>query len=176
MPSFVVRRRRLFHLVEKRVGSLYGASAEMAAILADDFGSERREALRKFGESIGVVKQLVADYQAIFGAGERDPVQQGRIISKKKNLATAFLFDTVKDPSVMRRAGEMYMQRVIDPSHISDLVDMAVEAGGREFNIEQIHKHLGKGEQTLANAGFEDQYVANLMELARDISDVRQLD
>ena len=89
-------------MVEKRVGSLYGASAEMAAILADDFGSERREALRKFGESIGVVKQLVADYQAIFGASERDPVQQGRIISKKKNMATAFLFDTVKDPSIMR--------------------------------------------------------------------------
>ncbi|MYF80020.1 MAG: hypothetical protein F4180_09365 [Chloroflexi bacterium] len=163
-------------MVEKRVGSLYGASAEMGAILDDDFGSERREALRKFGESIGVAKQLVADYQAIFGASERDPVQQGRIISKKKNLATAFLFDTVKDPSIMRRAGEMYMQRVIDPSHITDLVDMAAEAGGREFNLEQIHKHLEKAEQALASAGFEDQNVAKLMELARDIGDIEQLD
>ncbi len=163
-------------MVEKRVGSLYGASAEMGAILDDDFGSERRETLRKFGESIGVVKQLVADYQAIFGASERDPVQQGRIISKKKNLATAFLFDTVKDPSIMRRAGEMYMQRVIDPSHITDLVEMADEAGGREFNLEQIHKHLEKAEQALASAGFEDQNVAKLMELARDIGDVEQLD
>ena len=163
-------------MVEKRVGSLYGASAEMAAILDDDFDSERRETLRNFGESIGVVKQLVADYQAIFGASERDPVQQGRIISKKKNLATAFLFDTVKDPSIMRRAGEMYMQRVIDPSHISDLVEMAVEAGGREFNLEQIHKHLRKAEQALADAGLEDRNVANLMDLARDISDIGQLD
>ena len=164
------------NMVEKRVGSLYGASAEMAAILDDDFGSERRETLWNFGESVGVVKQLVADYQAIFGASERDPVQQGRIISKKKNLATAFLFDTVKDPSIMRRAGEMYMQRVIDPSHITDLVEIAVESGGREFNLEQIHKHLGKAEQALAGAGFEDQNVAKLMELARDIGDVGQLD
>ena len=163
-------------MVEKRVGSLYGASAEVAVILDDDFGSERREALRKFGESIGVVKQLVADYQAIFGASERDPVQQGRIISKKKNLATAFLFDTVRDPSIMRRAGEMYMQRVIDPSHITDLVEMAVEAGGREFNAEQIHKHLEKAEQFLVEAGFEDKDVAKLMVLARDIGDVGQLD
>ena len=163
-------------MVEKRVGSLYGSSAEMAAILDDDFGSERRETLRNFGESIGVVKQLVADYQTIFGASERDPVQQGRIISKKKNLATAFLFDTVKDPSIMRRAGEMYMQRVIDPSHISDLVEMAVEAGGREFNLEQIHKYLRKAEQALADAGLEDRNAANLMELARDIGDVGQLD
>ena len=131
-------------MVEKRVGSLYGASAEMAAILADDVGPERRDSLRNFGESVGVVKQLVADYLAIFGASERDPVQQGRIISKKKNLATAFLFDTVKDPSIMRRAGEMYMQRVIDPSRIADLVEMVAEAGGREFNLEQSHQHLGK--------------------------------
>ena len=163
-------------MVQKRVGSLYGASAEMAAILDDDFGSDRREALRRYGESIGVVKQLVADYQAIFGASERDPVQQGRIISKKKNLATAFMFDTVKDPSIMRRAGEMYMQRVIDPSRISDLVEMAVEAGGKEFNLEQIHSHLGQAERALVDAGFADQNVEKLMELARDIGDVGQLD
>ena len=163
-------------MVQKRVGSLYGASAEMAAILDDDFGSDRREALRRYGESIGVVKQLVADYQAIFGASERDPVQQGRIISKKKNLATAFMFDTVKDPSIMRRAGEMYMQRVIDPSRISDLVEMAVEAGGKEFNLEQIHSHLGQAERALVDAGFADQNVAKLTKLARDIGDVAQLD
>lgn len=174
--GFTVTVADYLDMVRKRVGSLYGASAEIAAILDDDFSSECREALRKFGESIGVIKQLVADYQAIFGASERDPVQQGRIISKKKNLATAFLFDTVKDPSVMRRVGEMYMQRVIDPSHISDLVEMAVEAGGREFNIEQIHKHLANAEQALADAGFEDRNVAKLMELARDIGDVEQLD
>ena len=163
-------------MVAKRVGSLYGASAEMVAILDDDFGSERRQSLRKFGESIGVIKQLVADYQAMFGASERDPVQQGRIISKKKNLATAFLFDTVKDPSIMRRAGEMYMQRVIDPARISDLVDMAVEAGGREFNLEKIQSHLGKAEQALADAGFDGRNAEKLMELARDIGDVGQLD
>ena len=162
-------------MLEKRVGSLYGASAEMAAILDDDFESERRTAMRQFGESVGVVKQLVADYQAMFASQERDPVQQGRIISKKKNLATAFLFDTVTDPSIMRRAGEMYMQRVIDPSHISDLTEMAVDAGGREFNLEQIETHLGKAEQELRDAGFSGRNAEKLMELARDIGDVSQL-
>ena len=163
-------------MVEKRVGSLYGASAEMATILDGNFGLERREALQRFGVSVGVVKQLVADCQAIFGASERDPVQQGRIISKKKNLATAFLFDTVNDPSIMRRAGEMYMQRVIDPSHIADLTEMAVEAGGKEFNVEQVQTYLRKAEHALVDAGFEDLNVAKLMELARDIGDVEQLD
>ena len=96
-------------MVTKRVGSLYGASAELASILRDDFTPQRRDALRRFGENIGVVRQLVADYLAIFGTDERDPVQQGRIISKKKSLPLAYLFDKVEDPSVLRRAGEMFM-------------------------------------------------------------------
>ena len=102
-------------MVSKRVGSLYGASAELASILDDDFGTERRTALRYFGESVGIVKQLVADYRAIFGEDDRDPVVQGRIISKKKSLPIAYLFDTVEDPSTARGA-RLYMQRLIDPS------------------------------------------------------------
>ena len=61
-------------MVTKRVGTLFGASAELASILRDDFSSQRRDALRRFGENVGIVKQLVADYRAIFGGDERDPV------------------------------------------------------------------------------------------------------
>ena len=163
-------------MVAKRVGSLYGASAELAAILSDDYDPEKRAVLQRFGESIGVAKQLVADYQSIFASKERDPTQQGRIISKKKNLATAFLFDTVDDPSILRRAGEMYMQRVIDPSHISDLTKMAVDAGGKEFNMEQIDSHLGKAESSLAKVGLDAGTAAKLMALAHEICDINQLD
>ena len=158
-------------MVTKRIGSLYGAAAELASILKDDFGSRRRGALRRFGESIGVAKQLAADYQAIFGPDERDPVQQGRIISKKKNLAVAHLFDTVKDPSVLRRAGEMYMQRVIDPSRISELTQMAVDSGAKEFNLAQIGTYLGNAESALVDIGLETEDITNLMKLARDLSD-----
>ena len=162
-------------MVSKRVGSLYGASAELASILDGDFGDARRGALRRFGESIGIVKQLVADYRAIFGDGDRDPVVQGRIISKKKNLPMAYLFDTVKDPSILRRAGEMYMQRVIDPSRIAELTSLAVDAGGRDFTLKQIRSHLVNAENALSQAGIEPDDREKLMVLANDIGDVNHV-
>ena len=158
-------------MVRRRAGSLYGASAELASILAGDLETERRLALRRFGEALGVIKQLVADYRSFFGGGDRDPIEQGRIISKKKNIALAHLFDVVKDPSILRRAGEMYMQRVIDPSRISELTEMAAEAGGREFNLDQITSHLRQAEDALADAGLSDE----LMGIAREIGDVSQV-
>lgn len=163
-------------MVSKRVGSLYGASAELASILDDDFGIERRYALRYFGESVGIVKQLVADYRAIFGEDDRDPVVQGRIISKKKSLPIAYLFDTVKDPSILRRAGEMYMQRVIDPSRIAELTSLAADAGGRDFTLKQIRSHLKNAEEALSQAGIEEDVGSKLMVLAKDIGDVDSTD
>ncbi len=163
-------------MVSKRVGSLYGASAELASVLDDDFGIERRSALRYFGESVGIVKQLVADHRAIFGEDDRDPVVQGRIISKKKNLPIAYLFDTVKDPSILRRAGEMYMQRVIDPSRIAELTSLAADAGGRDFTLKQIQSHLKNAEDALSQTGIEEDVRSKLMVLAKDIGDVDRAD
>ncbi len=158
-------------MVGKRVGALYGAAAELAGILREGWTEDRRFALRRFGRSIGVTKQLVSDYNAMFGVDDRDPAQQGRIISKKKNLAVAHLFDTVKDPSILRKAGEMYMQRVIDPSRISELTQLARDAGSQEFNTAQICKHLDDAKSALVDAGISNEDVGSLMTLARDISD-----
>lgn len=163
-------------MVAMRVGSLYGASAELATVLDDDHGMERRLALRRFGESVGIVKQLVADWTSFFGGSDRDPAEQGRIISKKKSLPIAFLFDTVKDPSILRRAGEMYLQRVIDPSRISELTELAAEAGAKEFTLERITARLREAEDALSQAGVDENHAANLMALARDIGNVSQLE
>ena len=162
-------------MISKRVGSLYGAAAELPAILGDDHTVENRTALRNFGLNIGVVKQLVADYLTVFGSEDRDPVQQGRIIAKKKNLAVAHLFDSVSDPSILRRAGEMYMQRVIDPSRISELTQMSIDAGGKEFNLAKIQEHLDMAKSALSNAALGTDRIDELMSLARDIGDVNQI-
>ena len=163
-------------MVRMRVGSLYGASGELASVIDGDFRMNRRLALRRFGESIGIVKQFTDDWAALFGSAERDPVDQGRIISKKKTLPIAYLFDTVKDPSILRRAGEMYMQRVIDPSRIPELIELAVESGAREFTIDQIKLHLREAKEVLAGVGIDENNVQSLMKLVRDIADVNRLD
>ena len=162
-------------MVGKRVGSLYGAAAELPAIFSGDAERKGRIALRKFGANIGIIKQLVADYQAFYGSEDRDPVQQGRIISKKKNLAIAHLFDVVKDPSVLRRAGEMYMQRVIDPTKITELTQMSRDAGGEEFNLVQIRKHMDIAMSALSDAGIENAQVEALMTVAQDVGDFNSM-
>ena len=162
-------------MISKRVGSLYGAAAELPAIFGDDPIDEKRDALRNFGLNVGIVKQIVADYLTVFGSEDRDPVQQGRIIAKKKNLAMAHLFESVRDPSVLRRAGEMYMERVIDPSRISELTQMSIDAGGKEFNLAQIQKHLDMAKSALSDAEIETDRVNELMSLAHDIGDVSQI-
>ena len=87
----------------------------------------------------------------------------------------AHLFDTVTEPSVLRRAGEMYMQRVIDPSRIAELTQMSIEAGGKEFNLAQIQKHLDMAKSALSDAEFEANRIDGLLSLARDIGDVNQI-
>ncbi len=159
-------------MVSKRIGSLYGAAAELASILKDEASDDCRDALRTFGDSIGVVKQLVADYEAFFSGKDRDPVQQGRIISKKKNLAMASFFETVKDPGTLRIAGEMYLQRVIDPSRIAELTQMAIDAGAKEFNLVMIDRYLDKAESALSKTGIATADADKLMALVRDIGDV----
>ena len=88
----------------------------------------------------------------------------------------AYLFDTVKDPSILRRAGEMYMQRVIDPSRIAELTSLAVDAGGRDFTLKQIRSHLVNAENALSQAGIEPDDRTKLLALANDIGDVKQVD
>ena len=162
---------------ERRNGALFGAAAELGSIFGSDADSnhERSEALRRFGTNIGVVKQIVADFLGLFGEGGRDPVQQGRIIGKKKTLPLAHFFDSVSNPTTRRRAGELYMQRVIDPSSIDQLVEMATELGSREFTLTKTKELIGEREELLGQAGFSDEISQQLVDLANELSDVKLL-
>ncbi len=162
---------------ERRNGALFGAAAELGSIFSADADSnlERGEALRQFGINIGVVRQIVADFLALFGEGGRDPVQQGRIIAKKKTLPLAHFFESVSDATMRRRAGELYMQRVIDPSSIDQLVDMATDVGSREFTLSKLKELIGEREELLYRAGFAKETSLKLMALADDLSDIKLL-
>ncbi len=170
-----VEVKAYLEMVQKRTGALFGASTELASILSDNHDTQLRAELRRFGEKVGIAKQLVADYLAIFGERERDPIQQARIISKKKSLPIAYLFDTAKDPSVLRQVGEMYMQRVIDPSRISDLSTLAAEAGAREYTLTAIEEQLTAADKILVDIGISNDHRNGLMKLAREIADIEQI-
>ena len=69
----------------------------------------------------------------------------------------------------------MYMQRVIDPSRISELIELAVDAGAREFTVAQIKSRVDAAETALSEAGIGEEDTARLMALARDIADIASL-
>ncbi len=157
-------------MTKRRAGALFGAAAEMALIFDDEVEPERREALKRCGQYTGVIKQLIEDYTAFFSETERSPVQQGRIIAKKKNLPIAHFFETVEDPSMLRTVGEMFIQRVVDPSRIDELVQMVDDAGGREFTVKTIRWYLAEVRTALHDAGVVDTDGDGLMELVTEIT------
>ena len=69
----------------------------------------------------------------------------------------------------------MYMQRVIDPSKISELTQLSIDAGGEAFNLAQIERHLDIAKSALSEADFGVDRIEALMEFARDIGDVDKL-
>ena len=69
----------------------------------------------------------------------------------------------------------MFMQRVIDPSRISELTAMAADAGGRDFTIGQIGSHLKNAETALDDTGVDAASIVGLMSLAHEIGDVNQI-
>lgn len=164
-------------MVERRAGSLYGAAAELASIFTTAHETRQLQAtsMRNLGIGIGLTAQLVKDFNSFFAQGTRDPIDQGRIIAKKKSLPIAYLFDKVKDPTLLRRAGELYMQRVIDPSKVEELVEIAESAGARDFTLDQAQKAIRKIENAIDEARLQPETANAMLELAKDLSNLDTL-
>lgn len=124
-------------MVCSRSGALFGASAQIAAFASGR--PELTDALFKFGQLTGTTRQLAADYVLFWGGEELDPVQHGRLLTKKKNLPVAHAIETAP-PSIKRRLGDIYVQRVIDPAKAGDITLLLEEAGSREFTLETIER------------------------------------
>lgn len=161
-------------MAERRVGALYGAAAELAAIHQQD-KPESAEALRTFGIKIGTAKLITADFLSLFAENQRDPIQQGRIINKKKTLSIAYLFNNTDNPTLLRRAGEIYMKRLLDPSEISELTEIASETGARSFTLQKAKNLIQEAETSLHKAGIKDESAQNLIDFACDIADIHML-
>ena len=117
-------------MVRLRIGSLYGAAANLAAVLLSDADVERMgSGLRQFGQHIGVARQSELERRAMFNVKQRDPVEQGRLIAKKKTLPIALMFDAIDDATTRRQVGEIYMRRVVDPEVLKTITEIASQLG-----------------------------------------------
>ncbi len=143
-------------MISSRVGALFGCAAQFGALAAPEASGKLARSLDSFGTKVGMARQLAADYDTMWPSGDRDQVQQGRMIAKKKNLPVVHTFETA-DPSIKRRLGEMYMQRVLDPASLDEVARLCDDAGAREATIAAMNRLIRDSEEALDNSGLGEE-------------------
>ncbi len=142
-------------MVDDRIGALFGCAARLGALAVSE-DKDLADGLDNYGANIGSARQLAEDYLTLWPAGERDTIQQGRMITKKKNLPVVHTLETA-DPRTKRLLGEMYMQRVLEPSVLDEVARLCEDAGGREFTKSQVDRLLKEADASLDRSGLDNQ-------------------
>lgn len=147
-------------MVRSRSGALFGASAQIAAHASDR--PELAETLFKFGQLAGTARQIAADYTLFWGGEELDPVQHGRLLTKKKSLPVAHAIETAP-PTTKRKLGDIYVQRVIDPAKAGQITALLEESGSREFTLETIGRLLADAKSCLETVSIDQDAMERLL-------------
>ena len=157
-------------MAEPRVGSLHGAAAALPSVLMPSESDAKSEsALRTFGNCVGVARQMELERAAMFDDEHRDPIEQGRIIAKKKSLPIAMLFDAVTNATTRREIGELYMQRVIDPSRIDTITRAAIELGIDALARDAVRRRFSEAESALDDVETSDDGKTQLLAYASEL-------
>ena len=159
-----------FEMANLRVGAVYATAAALpTALLPDDANPELASNLATFGENVGVARQVEQERTAMFNTEQRDPIEQGRIIGKKKSLPIAMLFDAIDDATTRRRIGEIYMQRVIDPERVKTITDAANELGINDMVRETVYNRFAEARSALDDAAIPYESKSRLLQYASEL-------
>ena len=159
-----------FEMAYLRVGSTFAAAAALpTALLPDEALPELESNLATFGREIGVARQVEQERAAMFDTEQRDPIEQGRIIAKKKSLPVAMLFDAIEDATMRRRIGEIYMQRVIDPERIKTITDAANELGINDKVRGEVDSRFERAQAALGDVPIASDAKSRLLEYASEL-------
>lgn len=149
-----------------KTGALLGASAAIGAALAGA-PSSTVEALRCFGEQLGLAFQLVDDLLGIWG----DPAATGKSVlsdlrSRKMTLPITYAVHA-GGPAARELA-----ERLADPEATSEddlrrAADLVEAAGGRAWAMAEADRRLAQGEQALTGAAIPSDVCAELIALSR---------
>jgi geranylgeranyl diphosphate synthase type I len=115
-------------MARKRRGGLLGGALAVGAA-AGDAVAGRVDALRAFGEALGVAAQMADDLSALWG----EPTEEGRgrALSKSKLYPVVEVLERA-DLATKRALGNVYFQRVLEPAHLDTLREVLERDGARE--------------------------------------------
>lgn len=159
--------QKYIDMVRARSGALFGASAHIAALASGR--PELASTLFKFGQIAGTARQLAADHMLFWGGDKLDPVQHGRLLTKKKNLPVAHAIETAP-PSLKRQLGDIYVQRVIDPAKAGEITELLEQAGSRDASARAVENMVNEAESALDGPDLGDTVKERLSGLARALT------
>lgn len=153
-----------WEMVARKTGALLAHASAVGAILADA-PPETVEALRRFGQELGLCFQAVDDLLGIWG----EPAVTGKpagndLRERKKSIPVTVAL------SSGTRAGEMladlYAQEHLDEDDIARAAALVEEAGGRAATAEAARQCMQRAAQALTAADLEEQPAEELLDLA----------
>jgi geranylgeranyl diphosphate synthase type I len=155
-------------MASSRTGALFGCAAATAAI-ATGRKSDESEAFFRFGQAVGTARQAALDHSVFWGGEKPDQVQYGRLLAKKKNLPVAHALATAS-PTIKRKLGDLYVQRVIDPARAGEIKSLLEEAGSREFTEQTVKRLLSEAGETIEALDVDAESRVLLREIAATLA------
>ena len=124
-------------MVRRKSGALAGCSGKVGS-LASNAGSDTAEALRTWGEKLGMAMQLRSDITDLWGS-RGDGFTPSNVLNKKKSLPLIHALQH-SSTAVKRELGGIYMKRVLEPDDSARIVALLDEAGSRSYAEERATK------------------------------------
>lgn len=156
-------------MAEARSGALLGCAARLGGMAGAGGSEDCASRLGEFGLKLGAARQVAGDIAAFWGEGDRDQVQQGRLIAKKKSLPVVHAMSHA-DATTRRRLGDLYVQRVLDPASIKTVAAMMEACGSRRFAEDNLARLLAEADAALVAAGLRSSGTELLRAAARQIA------
>ncbi len=128
--QLMVSEADYFDMIRRKSGALAGCSAKVG-VLAAAGGLEIGEALRAWGENLGMAMQVRHDVADLWG-NRGDGFTPSNVLNKKKSLPLIHALQH-SSTAAKRELGGIYMKRVLEPDDSARIVALLDDAGSRSY-------------------------------------------
>ena len=133
--QLIVSESDYLDMVRKKSGALAGCSAKIGA-LASGGDPDTAEALRAWGEALGMALQVRCDIADLWG-NQGDGFTPSNVLNKKKSLPLIHALQHAST-STKRELGGIYMKRVLEPDDSARIVSLLEATGSRDYAEQRV--------------------------------------
>ena len=164
LDSDRVEEEVYYDIIRRKTAVLFSTSAQIGALLAGA-GKEGQEALRLYGEYLGIAFQIrddMLDYEGgdALGKPTGNDMKEGKLTLPVIYAVNKGALPQMRELALKVRRGEASSQ------DIQGLVDFTLEQGGLQYAAQEMERYAAMAIQQLASLP-DSQFTASLCSLAR---------